>query len=79
MSEETFRTPERVAIPITEMRLRAMVSPFNRLAIGAGISGSAWWDVGVPPGVLPVPAGDQLLHENTLVFFGLMGVVEVRF
>lgn len=79
VSEETFRTPERVAIPITEMRLRALVSPFNRLAIGVGIHGSAWWDVGVPPGVLPVPAGDQLLQENTLVFFGLMGVVEVRF
>lgn len=79
VSEETFRTPERVAIPITELRLRAMISPISRLAIGAGISGSAWWDVGVPPGVLPVPAGDQLLHENTLVFLGLMALVEVRF
>ena len=77
--QELFSTPLDVAIPVTETRIRGTIQLTRGLAIGAGVTASMWWDVGVPPGIVPVPGGDQTLHENTLIFLGGMGVLEIRF
>ncbi|MGH7584971.1 MAG: hypothetical protein ACREMH_01880 [Gemmatimonadales bacterium] len=76
---ESFGTSERIAVPITELRIRGMVEVIDHVALGVGVEASSWWDVGVPPGIVPGPGGDQVLHENTLVYFGLVGVLAFQF
>ena len=73
-----FRAPNDVAIPITEFRLGWSHRLTQRLELGAGINVSAWWDVPVPPGVVPSTAGgsSQLL-ENTIVYSGLSGTMKI--
>jgi hypothetical protein len=77
--QETFSRLEDVAIPITELRVQWTYDVTRRLSLGLGADASAWWDLRVPPGVVPVADGDEALHENTIVFFGLLGAVKVRF
>jgi hypothetical protein len=79
VAEESFDTARDIAIPITELRIRAKFGLMDQVSLGAGIHASSWWDVGVPPGTVPIPNGDQVLQENTLVFFGVMGVLEIKF
>jgi hypothetical protein len=79
VAEEAFGTSEEVAIPISELQARARYGLTRWLALGVGVSAASWADVGVPPGVVPGAGGDQVLHENTLVFLGLSGFVEIRF
>ncbi|HSE27697.1 MAG TPA: hypothetical protein VLA95_05665 [Gemmatimonadales bacterium] len=79
VAEETFGRSGDVAIPITDLQARGRYGLTEWLALGVGVNAAAWWDVGVPPGVVPGAGGDQVLHENTLVFFGLSGFVEFRF
>ena len=79
VDEVTFGTSEEVAIPITDLQARARFGVTGWLGIGVGIQAAAWWDVGVPPGLLPVPGGSQVLQEDTLVLLGLSGVVELSF
>lgn len=76
---ETFRKDQDVAIPITEFRLKWSYRLTDRLAFGAGAHTSAWWDVSVPPGIIPIIDGDEVLHENTIVFFGLLAALELSF
>ncbi len=77
VSRERFDGALDVAIPITEARIRASYRLLDRVSVGAGVQASAWWDVPVPPGVLPIENGDGSLLENTLVFFGVGGGVEI--
>jgi hypothetical protein len=78
-TQELFETTQDIAIPISELQIRTTVGLFDHVSLGAGVMASAWWDVAVPPGIIPVPGGDQVLHENTLVFLGLIGILEIRF
>jgi hypothetical protein len=78
-TQELFKSTQDIAIPISELRIKATVSLFDHVSLGGGVSASVWWDVAVPPGIVPIPGGDQALHENTLVFLGLMGILEIRF
>ena len=78
VSETTFGTTASVTIPISELQVRARYG-FGWFALGAGLHASAWWDVGVPPGLTPVEGGGQLLAENTLVLLGLSGFAEIGF
>ena len=78
-TQELFESTQDIAIPISELRIKATVGLFDYVSLGGGVMASAWWDVAVPPGIIPGPGGDQVLHENTLVFFGLMGILEIRF
>ncbi|MGQ0836123.1 MAG: hypothetical protein ACT4O5_14625 [Gammaproteobacteria bacterium] len=39
---------------------------------------SVWWDVPVPPGVIPTAGGDEVFHENTILYFGLAIAVKLR-
>ncbi len=74
-----LRSDRDVAIPVTEFRLKWTHSITRNIAAGIGANTSAWWDVPVPPGVVPGDDGHDALHENTIVFFGMLGAVEVRF
>ncbi len=79
VDEEKFGTSEEIAIPITDLQARARYGLTEWLALGVGIQAAAWWDVGVPPGLLPVPGGSQVLQEDTLVLLGVSAVVELSF
>lgn len=75
----TLHSDRDVAIPVTEFRLKWTYSITENIAAGVGANSSAWWDVPVPPGVVPGSDGHDALHENTIVFFGMLGAVEFRF
>ncbi len=77
--EEALQAKQDVAIPISELRLGWTYSLGRHLTFGAGVQSSVWWDVPVPPGVIPGPGGDRLLHENTLVVYGLLASIGVTF
>lgn len=67
------------AIPITELRLRYAYELTDRLSLGTGASTSAWWDVPVPPGVVPGADAATRRHENTVVFYSVLANAEWRF
>ncbi len=79
VTRQSFFAEKDVAIPITELRFKWTYRVSRFLHLGLGANASAWWDVPVPPGVIPVPGGDQTLHENTLVFFGGFAALELAF
>lgn len=68
-----------VAIPITEARFAWSYALTEWLALGAGVQGSVWWDVSVPPGVIPGEGGGQVFHDSTLVAVGLSASVRATF
>lgn len=76
---ESFGTTQDVAIPVTEIRADWTYRIGRHIGVGLGASVSAWFDVPVPPGAVPVPGGDEALHENTIVFTGMTGAFEWRF
>jgi hypothetical protein len=78
-SEEMLRKDQDVAIPVTELRIKWTYRVNKFLALGLGANTSAWWDVPVPPGVVPIEGGDGVFLENTFVYFGMAGVVELTF
>jgi hypothetical protein len=71
VAQESFGKFQDVAIPITEFRLRWLYPFSERVSFGLAANTSVWWDVPVPPGVIPLSDGDELFHENTIVYFGL--------
>jgi hypothetical protein len=77
-TQAIFRREQDVAIPITELRIRLAYEVTRNISLGAGVHTSVWWDVPVPPGVIPAD-GDQALHENTIVFLGLLGAAKITF
>ena len=77
--DEAFAESLDVAIPISELRLGWGYQATRRLGLGLSAIAAAWWDVPVPPGVIPVFDGGQMLNENTIVFFGLGAVVRMTF
>lgn len=78
-ARESLAKDQDVAVPISELRIKWTYSFTDRLAFGLGVNASAWWDVPVPPGVVPVPGGDQVLHEDTIVFLGTLAALELSF
>lgn len=78
VNREFFTREQDLAIPITEVRLNWLY-PFGRhVLVGVSANTSVWWDVSVPPGVIPVADGDEVFHENTIVYFGLGLAVKLR-
>lgn len=75
---EFFGKDEDVAIPITEFRLNWLYPISERISLGVSANTSIWWDVPVPPGVIPMAGGDEVFHENTILYFGLAVAVKVR-
>lgn len=78
-AEESLATRRDIAIPISEFEVRWSYPLTDHLALGAGVNAMVWWDVSVPPGVIPVPGGDQTLHENTLAIVGLFAAGKFSF
>lgn len=78
VSETTVATTADAIIPVTELQLEWLYPVWSHLALGVGVSGAAWWDVPVPPGV-SVSGGVNALAENTIVYFGLSGIVRFDF
>lgn len=81
VSAENFRKepdPD-VGIPITEFRVKFTYDLTRRISLGVGAHTSTWWDVPVPPGITPTEDGDEALHEDTLIFFGLLGGLKFTF
>lgn len=78
LSREVFHVIQDVAFPVTDFRIKWTYDVGERLSLGAGIDTSVWWDVMVPPGIVPGGSA-QTLHENTIAFFGLSGVVSYTF
>lgn len=74
---ETFGKDQDVAIPITEFRLNWLYPINEHVALGVSANTSVWWDVPVPPGVIPISEGDEIFHENTIVYFGLALAVKL--
>lgn len=77
--QQGFRAEQDVAIPITEFRLKWTYKLSDHVSVGAGANTSVWLDLPVPPGVKPIENGREALHENTIVFFGMAGIVELTF
>ena len=69
LAEESFHDDQDVAIPITELRIGWLYPVTRRISLGAAANVSTWWDVPVPPGVVPF-AGDKF-HENTISYVGV--------
>lgn len=78
VARTTFGKDQDVAIPITEFRVSWLYPVSSRVSVGLSANSSVWWDVPVPPGVIPISQGDQVFHENTLVYFGLAFAVKLR-
>ena len=78
-AQESFAALKDVAIPITEFRIDWTYRINKRLSLGVGANTSAWWDVPVPPGVIPIADGQEALHENTIVLFGVLANVQLTF
>jgi hypothetical protein len=77
---ETLRREQvNVAIPITELRIKWALRLTDLISLVAGTQASAWFDVPVPPGVIPIADGDEAFHENTLVSLGLFSGVKLTF
>jgi hypothetical protein len=77
-STETIRQEQvDVAIPLTELRIKWTVRLTELFSLVVGTQAAAWWDVSVPPGVVPGADGDEAFHENTIVSFGLLGGVKL--
>jgi hypothetical protein len=73
---ESFNKDEHVAIPITEFRINWLYPVSRRIAVGVSANTSVWWNVPVPPGV--IPGASDTFHEDTLVYFGLAVAVKFR-
>ena len=77
--DEVFHAEQDVAIPITEFRAEWDYRIWRRLSVSLGVQTAVWWDVPVPPGVIPAEGGDRSLHENTIVFVGGRGGLKYEF
>lgn len=79
VGDEVFHADQDVAIPITELRAEWDYRIWRSLSLSVGLQTAVWWDVPVPPGVIPGSGGDEVLHENTIVFLGGRGAVKYTF
>lgn len=79
VAQQSFGKEQDVAIPITEFRINWLYPVSRRISLGLSANTSVWWDVPVPPGVIPIADGDQVFHENTIVYFGLAVAVKLRY
>ena len=79
VAHELFGKKQDVAIPITEVRLNWLYPIGSHFSLGLSANSSVWWDVPVPPGVIPTSEGDQVFHENTIVYFGVGLAAKLKF
>lgn len=78
IAQDSFSRDTDVAIPITELRFNWLRPLNERLSLGVAANVSVWWDVAVPPGVVPATEADRS-NENTIVFFGIGAALRFDF
>jgi hypothetical protein len=78
-TSDRFEASQDIAVPISDVRLSLVYRLLDNIALLASAQASVWWDVAVPPGVLPTVGGNGPLLENTIVYTGLGGGVRIRF
>ena len=66
---ERIATTDEITVPMTDLRVAWRYRLGERWQVGASVEGTAWWDLAVPPGV--VPDRPDALEETTLVTYGL--------
>lgn len=59
---------DNIEVPMTDLRLAWRYRPGRRWILGASFGATAWWDLAVPPGV--VPSRPEAREETTLVTYG---------
>ena len=62
---------------VFDLRLAWRYSLGERWSLGASLDATAWFDLAVPPGV--VPERPDALEETTLVTYGLGATLGFRF
>lgn len=78
-AQARFSALQDIAVPMTDLRLDWRYRLTARWSLGLGARASAWWDLAVPPGVIPAPGGDRALHETSIVLYGLGAAVRWAF
>ena len=68
-ASERLSETESITVPMTDLALAWRLRLGERWALGASLGGTAWWDLAVPPGVVPGRA--ESLEETTLVTYAL--------
>ena len=81
----SFSKSDTVALPVTELKLKATYDIMKNVSIGVGGFFSVWWDAPLAP-KFPVPgdwtAGEGTgwrLQKETLTFYGLMAAFNIYF
>ncbi|PIX22818.1 MAG: hypothetical protein COZ68_11105 [Deltaproteobacteria bacterium CG_4_8_14_3_um_filter_43_13] len=81
----SFSKDETVAIPVTELRLKFMVDLMKNVSIGIGGFASIWYNAplapkwSVPGDWTAAEGSGWRLQKNTLVFYGGMAALNIRF
>jgi hypothetical protein len=69
LPRELLSTTDSITVPMTDLTLAWRVRLSERWTLGARFDAGAWFDLAVPPGV--VPGRSERLEETTLVVYGL--------
>lgn len=77
-AREVFHREQDVAIPITELRINWLYPLGRHYALGVSANASVWWDVPVPPGVVPGPGANRQFQENTILYVGLAVALQLE-
>lgn len=77
LPRELLATTDSITVPMTDLLLAWRVQLGERWSLGARFDVAAWWDLAVPPGVVPGRA--DRLEETTLVVYGLGATLGVAF
>ena len=66
-----FGTTRDLAVPMSDLELGWRYRLSETWSLGATARAAAWWNLAVPPGVVPGAGGDRALHETTIVLYGV--------
>jgi hypothetical protein len=76
-ASERLSTTDSITVPMTDLALAWRFRLGARLGFGASLGATAWWDLAVPPGVVPGRA--DALEETTLVSYALGATLRYTF
>jgi hypothetical protein len=76
-ASERLSTTDSITVPMTDLALAWRLRLGERWALGVSLGGTAWWDLAVPPGVVPGRA--DALEETTLVTYALGATLRYTF
>jgi hypothetical protein len=68
-NQERLATTDSITVPMTDLLLAWRFRLGEHWSVGTRLGATAWWDLAVPPGV--VPDRPEELEETTLLTYGL--------